>query len=239
MGSKKKSEIISSILTPAIKFWVRSQLNSTEELDIKIDAGDKQILTGRINKVFLEAKQTIYQGIYINKAEVNTQNIAVNLGEILRGKPLKLLNPIYVVGDIEITSQNLHDSLQSHLLKQALTDLVKLLLENQELNNIDNILQKYDFDWKKLVISEQKIAIYAQTFNKNDKETKELFITAHLLLKNNHEILLNPIEIQGIKELNNIIINDFSIDLGKEVELKKIEINTQKLHCTGKIKVIN
>jgi hypothetical protein len=239
MLGKKKSEIISHVITPAIKFWLRSQLESIGELDINIDAGDKQILTGKINQVTLEAKEAIYRGIYINQAEICTENIAVNLGGILRGKPLKLLNPIYVVGEVNLTAQNLHNSLPSDLLQQALKDLVKLILVNQGFENADQILTQYQIQCQKIVISEQKLAIYGSFLEYNTQKQKELFITAHLFLKSNHELLLNPIEIQGIKELDNIIINNFYLDLGEDVELEELTINSHHLHCMGKIKVVS
>lgn len=99
---KHKSEIISHILTPAIKLWVRSQLQEIETLNIEIHAGDRQILRGKIEQVFLSAEKANYQGICINHAQVKTEEIAVNLGGILRGKPLKLLHPIFAEGEINL-----------------------------------------------------------------------------------------------------------------------------------------
>jgi len=63
MAIKSKSEIISHILTPAIKFWLRSQLQNVVDLTIEINAGDKQILTGKIDQVSLQTNKAIYQGI--------------------------------------------------------------------------------------------------------------------------------------------------------------------------------
>lgn len=83
MTIKSKSEIISRFLTPAIKFWLRSQLSTVEDLKMEIHAGDKQILRGKINEVSVQTTKAVYQDIHISQASVSTENIAVNLGGIL------------------------------------------------------------------------------------------------------------------------------------------------------------
>ena len=51
---KRKSEIISRFLAPAITFWLKSQLEKVEDLDIAISAGDTKILRGKIDSSFLK-----------------------------------------------------------------------------------------------------------------------------------------------------------------------------------------
>lgn len=236
MNSKKKSEIIARVLTPAVKFWIRNQVESITQLHIEIDAGDKQILSGKINQVYLSANEANYQGILINQASVSTQDIAVNLGGILRGKPLKLLHPIFVSGDIIITAQELQKSLESSLLIQGLQDVVKLILDNQGLKNI---LEKYHIQWKNISIEYQQIIVQGNINNNLEKENNILNIISNIDIQEKQKLILTDIQIKGISELNNITINDLIIDLGNEVALSKLTISPEKIHCTGKIKVIS
>lgn len=238
MTIKSKSEIISHILTPAIKFWLRSQLQAVEDLNIEIHAGDKQILTGKINRVSLETSKAIYQGIHISKAAVNTENIAINLGGILRGKPLKLLQPIFVNGQLLLTLDDLQTSLNSSLLHQGLIDLVHLLLEHQKIEGYKEILAQYQFNWQEIILHNDKFIIKA-ILQDNQRRNTDLILTSNLILKDDHTLLFNPIEINKIPNLNTIIINNFEVDLGNDVVLEKVALNSNQLSCLGKIKVVS
>lgn len=238
MAIKNKSEIISHILTPAIKFWLRSQLETVEDLNMEIHAGDKQILTGKINQVSLATTKAIYQGIHISKASVNTENIAVNLGGILRGKPLKLLQPIFVKGEVILTDNDLQTSLESTLLHQGLIDLVHLLLNHQNIANYENILAQYQFFWHNITLKDDKFILSAILTNSIEQKFN-LIITSSLTLKDDQTLLFNPIEIIGIPDIQNIIINNFEVDLGNDVALEKLILTSQNLSCIGKLKVVS
>jgi hypothetical protein len=238
MPIKNKSEIISRFLTPAIKFWLRSQLETVENLEIKIAAGDRQILKGKIDEVFLQTTKVIYQGIHVSQAEVSTQNIAVNLGGILRGKPLRLLQPIFVQGNIHLIPEDLHISISSDLLSQGLVDLVAILLESQEIFASQTILEKYQFQWQNLTISPDKFSLTANLIDVQQKQ-HSLILRSGLTLKSQRELLFNPIHLQGIPDLDDLIINDVTIDLGSHVELAQLTLTEKHLYCSGRVKVIS
>ena len=42
---RKQSRLIARVLAPAVQFWLRSQLSQIEDLQIKIEAGDRQLLS--------------------------------------------------------------------------------------------------------------------------------------------------------------------------------------------------
>lgn len=239
MSQKKKSEIISRFLTPAIKLWIRTQVESIMDLDILIDAGDRQILSGKINQVNLTAKEANYQGIFINYASVSTENIAVNLGGILRGKPLKLLHPIFVSGNLTITAEELHKSLSSSLLTSGLKDLVKLLLHNENIENTEEIINKYQINWQSIDINNQSIIIVGNLINNLKNIQNKLIITSNISLENQQNLKLTQLKIEGIKELNNDDIHDLTIDLGNDVSLSELTISPEVLHCVGSVKVVS
>lgn len=235
---KHKSEIISRFLTPALKFWVRSQLKDIETLNIEIHAEDGKILRGKIETVFLQAEKANYQGIHINHARVKTEEIAVNLGGILRGKPLKLLHPILAEAELKLQKNDLQKSLKSKLLTQGLIDLLALLLENKSLKNPHQILEKYDFNWQDISLFKDKFILTGIRDNKKG-EKKTIIITAGLSLKNDHTLLFNPLEIQGLFSSEIMTIDSFEVDLGREVAMASLRLNEQELSCQGKIKIVS
>ncbi len=235
---KHKSEIISRFLNPALKFWVRSQLQDIETLNIEIHGGDRNILRGKIETVFLQAEKANYQGIYINHALVKTEEIAVNLGGILRGKPLKLLHPILAEGELKLQKNDLQKSIKSELLTQGLIDLVALLLEHKAIENHHQILEEYSFNWQDITLFSDKFIITGIIENKK-AEKNTIIITADLSLKNDHTLLFNPVEIQGILSSEIMVIDSFEVDLGNEVAIESLIINEQELFCQGKIKIVS
>ncbi len=238
MTIKSKSEIISRFLTPAIKFWLRSQLSTVEDLKMEIHAGDKQILRGKINEVSVQTTKAVYQDIHISQASVSTENIAVNLGGILRGKPFKLLQPIFVNGELILTIDDLQTSLNSSLLSQGLVDLVELLLAHQAIEDYNRILAEYEFNWHNIVLHNDKFVLKAILTNKLG-EVFNLRLVSSLTLNNGNTLLFNPIKIDGIPYLDTIIINNFEVDLGTDVELEQLILNSDQLSCLGRIKVVS
>jgi hypothetical protein len=235
---KRKSEIISHFLTPAITFWLKTQLEQVEELEIKISGRDSKILRGKIDRVSLTTTKAIYQGIHVNQATVKTEKIAVNLGGVLRGKPLKLLQPIFVDGEINLDKNDLQTSLKSPLLRQGLIDLVYLLLEQLAIDNHQEILAKYEFNWEEIIIYSEKFTLTATLINEQT-ETFPLTLTSNLALESSNILALNPIQIEGIPEIPMIVLNDFSVNLGNDVEIQSLELSATQLSCQGKVKVVS
>ncbi len=238
MKIKSKTEIISKVLTPAVKLWLRSQLDHVEDLEIKIKAGDPQILRGKIESVLLGTNRAVYQGIHVGKVNLSGSNIAVNLGGILRGKPLRLLQPIFVNGELVVEEQDLTTSLSSPLLSQGLTDLLALLLESQGINNPEEILAPYQIQWHQLNLSAEKFVL-AGNITDAQGSTNQLILRSGLGLHNSQTLLLDPLHIQGIPHLDNLSINQFKVDLGSDVELQNLNLSSGQLSCAGQVKIVS
>lgn len=238
MKLKNKTEIISKILTPALKLWLRSQLDEVEELEININSGDAQILRGKINQVFLKTTRAIYQGIHVRKVQVSTDKIAINLGGIIKGKPLRLLQPIFVEGELIATEKDLNLSLSSPLLSQGLKDLIILLLEENNVNDGEKLLSDYEITWQNLTLNKDKFSLNG-TLKDSEGKLSQLVLRSGLELENSQTLLLNPIYIEGIPDIEKIAVSKFTVDLGDEVELNLLNLFDQKIHCIGRAKVNN
>lgn len=116
--------LVSRILPPAIQLWLHSQLDHLENLDFRIEGRDRQILSGYLPQVSLSASQAVYQGLQVSRAEVRAEEIYLNLGQVIRGKALRLLQPFPVRGLVYLTREDLRASLQAPLLAQGLGDVL-------------------------------------------------------------------------------------------------------------------
>ncbi|MGB3496284.1 MAG: DUF2993 domain-containing protein [Elainellaceae cyanobacterium] len=118
------SHVIQSVLTPAIRFWLGTQVDHAEELKIEIQSRDRQILKGHIPAIQLAADHICYQGLYLGRLEVSATNIRVNWWGIARGQSLQLLAPFPVEATMHLSEAELNRSLQVDLMAEALTELM-------------------------------------------------------------------------------------------------------------------
>ncbi|MEM6611863.1 MAG: DUF2993 domain-containing protein, partial [Cyanobacteria bacterium P01_C01_bin.72] len=120
--------MIGKLLSGAVKLYLRSQVERAGDLQVKIGGNSKQILRGYIPKVWLSCNQAIYQGLHLNQIQLYGTNIAVNLPEVIKKQPLRLVEPIFVDITLKLSAADLQASLTSDLLQSGLTDLWQMIL---------------------------------------------------------------------------------------------------------------
>jgi hypothetical protein len=113
------SSIIRSVLSPLVKLWLRSQTEAIDTLEIEITGRDGQILKGLIPTAKVMATGVIYQGLHLSNLCLTASEIRLNMPEILRKEPLKLLQPIYVNLELNLTPSDLNHCLRASLLTDA------------------------------------------------------------------------------------------------------------------------
>ncbi|NJL44881.1 MAG: DUF2993 domain-containing protein [Leptolyngbyaceae cyanobacterium SM2_3_12] len=101
------SRLISRLLPPAIRLWLQTQLDHIEGLNFQINGKDRQILSGYVPQVMISAQQAVYRGLHVSQVEVAATEIQVNLGQVVRGKSLRLLQPFPVQGRVSLGAQDL------------------------------------------------------------------------------------------------------------------------------------
>lgn len=122
-----QSRLVGTLLSPALKLWLRSQADAVESLSIKIKGSDRQILGGHIPGVELTATGAIYQGLHLADLQMTASSIRVNIGQVIRGKPLQLLESIEVAATVNLSNENLQQSVEAPLLANALVDIWQTL----------------------------------------------------------------------------------------------------------------
>lgn len=125
----KGSRIIGRILPVAVGVWLRSQVDQVEDLSIALEGRDRDILSGYLPAVSISAQSAIYQGIHIGKLQLSAQEIRINVGQVLRGKPLRLLKVFPVIGEVVLSADDLNASLSSALLSEGLRDFWRSLMQ--------------------------------------------------------------------------------------------------------------
>lgn len=233
------SRLIQSVLTPAIRFWLGTQVDHADDLAIEIQSRDRQILKGYIPSIQLAADRICYQGLSLGRLVVSATDIRVNWWGIARGQPLQLLAPIPVEALMCLSEADLNRSLQVEMFAQALTDLMAhdlLSIFNSNVETTDSsTLSNPSIDRIELRTDAIVMAI---ALTDGDRTTHH-YVLSKLVLKDGHRLgfhqpqLLdhtNAVEGRSLPQLE-----EFSIDLGETVELTSLDITPGQLLCQGTI----
>jgi len=123
------SAVIRSVLSPLIKIWLRSQVESIHTLEIEIAGRDGQILKGLSPSAKVMATGVVYQGLHLSDLCLTASEIHLNTPQVLRGEALKLLQPIQVNLELNLTPSDLKHCLDASLLTEALGTFENPMLE--------------------------------------------------------------------------------------------------------------
>ncbi len=228
---EKRSTAISRILTPAVQLWLRSQLQDVEALHFKIEAGDRQILTGSIPRVSLSAQNANYQGLHLSSAQVIAENIKINLAQILKGKPLRILEPIPLSGQLQLQERDLQASLTTPLLMGAFRDLLVMLV------GADPLLTSAQLAWEQLIFSTHSFKLLG-TITLPQQSPEPISLCSHLELQSDRHLHFTHLDLQLPAALNLTPPNQFTIDLGSEVSITELNLNPGLLTCQGRVNIL-
>jgi LmeA-like phospholipid-binding len=220
---------VSSVLSPACRVWLRSQVSHVDDLQVDIQGGSRQILGGTIPRVAVVAVGAIYQGLSLGSIDLIAENIRINLPQVIKGQPLRLLEPIAVMAGVKFSETDLQASLSAPLLSQAITDLLSQILATGS--------QPTDWliDWQQLQIAPQSLTLQGNLTT--DGTTAPIEISMGIDIFDGHILHLDPLKISCALDLPGSNINSHRIDLGDEVNITQLELLTGELLCQGRIQV--
>jgi hypothetical protein len=227
-NNSHKIRIITNVLTTALKLWLKSQVSQVSQLEVEIKASDRQILSGRIPWVSIIASHAVYQGLNITRIQLVAENIQVNIGSILKGQQLKLLETVPVVGNLIVEEKDLNSSLSSNLLFSALNDVVLKILPEFS-------LKSQQISWQKTILANHQIILNAILSPTSEPTPLEMYVNLDLI--SGHE--LNLEKIQVIQKEVPIFQDEqsYHLDLGSDVDIQELSLTPGKLVCQGRINV--
>lgn len=224
-----KQRLIGKVLSPAVKLFLRSQVEKVSHLEVKISGGDRQILSGSIPHVAISASQAVYQGLHLSQLQLAAEGIRTNLGQVIKGQPLRLLEPVPVFGELILQESDLNASLQAPLLSNALTDLLKTLFPDSLVNRQSN--------WQKIAFATNQLIIHAAVVDENNRLIPVVVRTG-VDLASCREIQLTQPQIQTQASLPWVEVDSFKLDLGPEVAIEELFLDAGQLVCRGRINVV-
>lgn len=250
-----RSRLISRIVAPALQLWLRSQVDHVETLQVKVEGGDRQILSGHVLQVSVWAQKAIYQGLHLSQVALVGKKIRLNLGQILKGQPLQLLEPIPVAVTLLLQEADLNASLPAPLLANALSEfLVSLLGEELSLDTFDSSEQQAlapaapgaKETAPGIHLQDPQIAIAADQLTLSTTLVTasghtSVILRAGLRQISDHELQLehpqwlpSPTAKRGLPLTD---LEGYILDLGPEVAITHLSLAPGQLTCQGRIMV--
>ena len=233
--SDKRSRLISKVLAPALRLWLRSQVDHVESLQVEIESGDRQILSGHIQQVNLSADQAIYQGLSLSQVRITGQNIRVNLGQVVRGKPLRLLEPIAIWGSVLLLESDLNASLNAPLLKAGVTEFLITFLKAGDPVSLEDDLNLQNLQIR---LEDDQVVIAASLISVTGAETPIAIRTSFEMAAPNLLKLVNPQWLPHARAKRGLAIADldgYTFNLGSETEIQSLILEAGQVNCQAKL----
>ncbi len=241
-----QSRMIGSVLSPAVRLWLRSQVEQVEDLQFEIAGGDRQILTGHIPEVSISARNAVYQGLHLSQIQVVGTGIRINLSQMLRGKPLRLLTVVPLQGELFLDEADLNASLQAPLLADAIAEFLIKLLQSGPIADLADESdaseqQALNLQNLQIAIGLDQLTVSASLISVSGSETAIAIRTALQLVEGRILRLENPQWLPHARAKRGLPLDDlhgFEVDLGPEVDIQTFTLEERRIACRGRINVI-
>lgn len=237
---KSGSHIISKVLSPAIRVWLRSQLEEIKYLDFAIEGTDRQIWRGVIPTIHLEAKGAVYQGLHLSLAQLKTGEIKFSFGKVLKGKGWHLDHAIQVGGNIQVSISDLLVSVQSALFRGAIADLLRKFLPEEISNtlqsplDINNLHLAINTDLNTDLLTPDPVLQLTGKIRNSDQELIPFSLQTKLTLISPQELLLKSLT-WSMLDIQHM--DDLKIFLGSDVYIDNLIVDTTHLAIQGGFQV--
>ncbi len=246
----KGSRIIGRVLPAAVKLWLRSQVEQVDELSLALEGRDRDILSGYLPGVSVSAAQAVYRGIHIGQLQLSAQDIRVNIGQVLRGKPLRLLKVFPVLGEVSLTADGLNASLDSPLLDEGLRNFWRSLIQNPALAQTVqsrygplSIHQDMTLSSAKIRLGDQRLGLsFYPKVDDQQVDQPVMLGTGLSVISGNCLQLDSPHWLPSLASLNEMSecepideLQDFQWDLGSDTQLSDLVLQAEALLCKGQI----
>ncbi|MEO1389985.1 MAG: DUF2993 domain-containing protein [Cyanobacteria bacterium J06634_6] len=252
-AKKGGSRFISKLLPPAVKLWLRSQVESVEQLQIDLSGRDRQIITGYLPGVSVSAQRVTYQGIQISDVQLSAKDIRINVGQVVRGKPLRLLKAFPVIGTVLLSCEDLDASLGSPLLAEGLNGFWRSLVSRPDV--ADAVCDRYGklplasdmmLARPTVQIGVHRLALSFYPATAAETARSPIVLSSVLSVVDGRFLkLTDPRWLDGVEQISQPAagipiesLEGYQWDLGKDTQLSQLTIQPSQLLCEGEITVL-
>jgi hypothetical protein len=238
-----KRGLIHRVLEPAIQFWLRSQVESVSSLGVHLEGGDRQILSGHLPLVQLNAQKVVYRGLHLSQIELSGHNFRINIGQILKGKPLHLLEPISIDLNVLLQAEDAQASLHSALFQGAIIDALQLLVGEQISDALGQEVspEALTLHNPNLLLSDNRLRFSAELRTREGDKSVPVALQTSLAISSPHSLTLeHPEWLPTAHSKRGLPLHDLdghTFDLGPQTQIQSLLITTEGLSIQGQMTI--
>lgn len=109
--SNASSGPLLQLLANGLSLWIRRQCDEVGDLNLVLNGSALQLLRGRLKGVELEGRLVTFQGLPIQRAELSSGPLNINLKPSQPGQLLQLQEPFQIQGSVTMGGQDLNRAL--------------------------------------------------------------------------------------------------------------------------------
>ncbi|MEY3963355.1 MAG: hypothetical protein RLZZ106_610 [Cyanobacteriota bacterium] len=107
----QRSSAVLQLLASGLQFWIRQQCQAVESLELQLHGSSLGLLRGRLDGVSLVARGVVFSSLEIERVELRSDAIEVQVGNLLRGRAVQLDHPFAIEGTVAFSAGGLGRSL--------------------------------------------------------------------------------------------------------------------------------
>jgi hypothetical protein len=107
----QRSSPVLQLLASGLQFWIRQQCEAVESLELQLHGSSLGLLRGRLDGVSLVARRVVFSSLEIERVELRSDAIDVQVGNLLRGRAVQLDHPFNIEGTVAFSAGGLGRSL--------------------------------------------------------------------------------------------------------------------------------
>jgi LmeA-like phospholipid-binding len=231
LSTSANAQWVGTLITPLLKTWVRQQVSQADNLDIKLQGTDQQLLSGLIPQIDITADNVVYQGIQARSVNLVGRSVHLDLSQAFKGGGVKLKSPVQADLAITMAEPDLNRYLTSPQFQKqfanqrlsmpsfggAAATTVPLILNQPKISLLDQGRVQVEANLQ----PEQGAALPVQ-------------ITAGIDLLNANTLKLNNPELKSSGQLlPTEVLQSLKIDLGQDTQVKSLDIRKGLMQMKG------
>jgi hypothetical protein len=244
VDSPHRRGLIHRVLEPAIRLWLRSQVESVSSLAVHLEGSDRQILSGYLPLVQLNTQKVVYQGLHLSQMELRGHNLRINIGQILKGKAFRLLEPIRIDLNVTLHAEDAQACLQSALFQAAIIDALKLLVGEQISEALGHEMapEALKLINPSLLLLDNSLRFSTELYTHKGEKSVPVALKTALVLNNPHTLALDcPEWLPTPNAKRGLPLSDlqgYAFDLGPQTQIQFLQITPQGLSIQGQMTVL-
>lgn len=255
--------IIGRVLPGVVKLWLQTQVEQVDSLAVDLLGRDRQLLSGCIPSVTVSAKRVIYKGIQLSSVRLGAEDIRINLGQVVRGKALRLTKRFPVKGEVVLSDADIAASVSSPLLAEGLADFWRSLIRLPDF--AEAVAERYgdralqpdtQLHQPSIKLGDGYLALSFYPQSQGEIDERPIILGATLAVMSGHWLVLgSPCWLDSVSPMSCVsgerhnleadikkgepieALSDFRWDLGEDTQITRLSLQASQLTCEGQVLV--